>query len=108
MGDKAETVRCLRTEESLEVEIQEFVLNFLGDEEPWSFFCFILFQSERVFKREGIVMGVEPTASAEPLQAPILLQIQSHLTCWLLEGEEEEEEEGRAWTRGRGWLAAGL
>lgn len=34
MGDKAETVRCLRTEESLEVEIQEFVLNFLGDEEP--------------------------------------------------------------------------
>lgn len=32
--DKAETVCCLQTEESLEMEVQEFVLNFLGDEEP--------------------------------------------------------------------------
>lgn len=34
MRDKAETVCCLQTEESLEMEVQEFVLNFLGDEEP--------------------------------------------------------------------------
>lgn len=46
------------------------------------FFCFVLFQSKRVLKREGIVMGVEPTASAEPLQDPILLHtdpVPSHL-----------------------------
>lgn len=49
------------------------------------FFCFVLFQRERVFKREGIVMRVEPTALTEPPQAHILLQIQSHLTCWPLE-----------------------
>lgn len=34
MGDKAEKVGCLQTIESLEMEVEEFVLNFLGDEEP--------------------------------------------------------------------------
>lgn len=48
-------------------------------------FCFVLFQREKVSNWEGIVMGVEPTALTEPLEAHILLQIQSRLTCWPLD-----------------------
>ena len=43
------------------------------------FFC------ESVFKRDGIVMAVEPTALTYAFQAHILLQIHSHLTCLLSE-----------------------
>lgn len=49
MGDKAKKRGCLQTVESLEMEVEEFVLNFPGDEEPWSCFVLFCFVSERGF-----------------------------------------------------------